>query len=62
MMEWQPIETAPRSEVDVLLYFEDSQPIQVGGYFRGEWLSALHGSEFRSDPVAWMPLPKPPAM
>lgn len=60
MSEWQPIETAPKDETDVVLYFESGKVPRVAGFYRGEWLCALHGCELQEHPTHWMPLPPPP--
>jgi hypothetical protein len=68
-MEWQPIESAPRDETWLLLYWGDEQPWQVeaNGMALGFW--SIEGadwfdSEAASNPLLapthWMPLPAPP--
>lgn len=62
---WQPIETAPTSGVEVLLFTrwpgDGSYPcdpfdaVQVGAWVQGEWYMQRIGS-----PTHWMPLPGPP--
>lgn len=71
MSGWRPIETAPKDESEVLLYFPD-------GYWRtgcnvaigfvsgwdGQWYESESDSNtmiaFGSLPTHWMPLPDPP--
>lgn len=65
MMEWQPIETAPKDGTQILAY--DKSCIECI-YFDEDanlWVQSWEGDEdygLLNDPVAWMPLPKPPAM
>lgn len=65
MMEWQPIETAPKDGTQILgystaciecIYFDEDANL---------WVQSWEGDEdygLLGAPVAWMPLPKPPAM
>lgn len=75
-MDWQPIETAPRSALagQILTFrnyggLEDSHPIKLGGK-HGHWFQTSFWSEKYSmwvgwplnvQPTHWMPLPPPPA-
>lgn len=59
---WQPIESAPKGEEDMILMFE---PHEMGGFMfagcwdqRGEWRNNLD-SEVQK-PTHWMPLPPAP--
>ena len=70
MYEWQPIETAPKTDEHRLLWVEDADDagIYTGYWYEidgGEWvvcawdsLNKLHGL---ATPLYWMPLPAPPA-
>lgn len=60
--EWKPIETAPTSGPDILVYLDDEL---MGPIYRvvycsvgGEWVDAL-GDSYKA--THWMPLPQPPA-
>ena len=65
MDDWLPMETAPKTEDDVL--------IRIGrveiGYFSsvsGRWMSRderhVHERPKRLEPVCWMPLPSAPSV
>jgi hypothetical protein len=60
MIEWQPIETAPKDGTVVLLW--DGEYVTQGTHFGGMWLP--HGEcDFAGPnwlPTHWMPLPEPP--
>jgi len=64
MLEWQPIETAPKDGTDVLVC-ADTGWMFVAYWDKKQWTSnaccdnwtALDDDEI----VGWMPLPKPPA-
>lgn len=71
MMEWQPIETAPRDDTEVLLYCEKFLPeigkeygpgICVGSSQGVRGWSVAHSDYYRVELVAthWMPLPPSP--
>lgn len=69
MMDWQPIETAPRDGTGILLYYAGIGAIEGEWYakYGGEWSVVTidaHGcgccSGDSDQPVAWMPLPEPP--
>lgn len=64
-MEWQPIETAPGSDVLVLLWWAGTVEIAPARYDDGtivwaydEWANSA-GKVV--SPTHWMPLPNPPA-
>lgn len=60
--QWQPIETAPRDETEVLLYAAAGVFSDTGlGYWDGKMWSCGWNKEFRN-PTHWMPLPTPPAL
>jgi len=59
VMNWQPIETAPKDGTGVLVY---SNGRVVSAYFsksQDEWLEVIHDYSFY-DPTHWMPLPELP--
>lgn len=66
-MEWQPIETAPKSAETVLAYFPDNERTKIALVFRPDWENA-HASYrcpvddcyYVKEPTHWMPLPAPP--
>ena len=65
MDEWLPMETAPRTEDDVLLWVGR---VEIG-YFSsvsGWWLSRderhVHERPKRLEPTCWMPLPIAPTI
>ena len=58
--QWQPIETAPRHDLETLILYS-SEGVQIG------WFSAFHkcwltteGKDVWAEPTHWMPLPTPP--
>ena len=54
---WQPIETAPKDDTDVLVLCGDD--ILVGSFCATMWWIEQTSYEKR-DPTHWMPLPEPP--
>ena len=74
MSEWQPIETAPKDGIAVLLYAEregwEGMPRIVCGLYGGlgpRWTiygcgPTRHGEQWLDTcvPTHWMPLPEPP--
>jgi hypothetical protein len=56
MMEWQPIETAPKSGRDMILLLTQSRFPQVA--FSNTWWTS--GFSVECKPTHWMPLPPPP--
>jgi len=55
MEEWQPIETAPNNDNEVLIYASNS--IFVAFKIDEIWYTETGCP----DPTHWMPLPKPPS-
>jgi hypothetical protein len=62
-MTWQPIETAPKDGEAFLAWIEwaDGPQCEIGA-FRGDEFFPQHRKYCSKAPVAWMPLPPPPAM
>lgn len=73
MVEWQPIETAPRNEKILCADIRDGQFCEMSmlekqytGYVDEdgeEWLWQYHGFGYDCtgiEPTHWMPLPEPP--
>ena len=62
MIEWKPIETAPKDGAYLLLYSED-EGVLIGTWSAGDWYK--DGFVTDSLPVEevtrWMSLPEPPA-
>ena len=54
---WQPMETAPKDDTDVLVLCGDD--ILVGSFCGTMWWIEQTSYEKR-DPTHWMPLPEPP--
>lgn len=57
--QWQPIETAPKHDLETLILYS-SEGLQIG------WFSAFHkcwltteGKDVWAEPTHWMPLPTP---
>lgn len=55
---WQPIETAPKDDTDVLVHCEDGG-IVIGCFAGGKWWIEQTYFEERK-PSHWMPLTEPP--
>jgi hypothetical protein len=55
---WQPIETAPKDDTEVLVLVEDGG-ILIGCFAGGMWWIEQTFYEKRN-PTHWMPLPEPP--
>jgi hypothetical protein len=68
VMQWRPIETAPKDETEILLFIPDMQgypdnPRIVSAYWGicGWTDNAAVGCQTWGNPSHWMPLPNPPA-
>ena len=72
MTEWQPIETAPKDGIPVLIYsglrvdiesilIDHEKSIYISS-FDGDWWiwDGKYGPEYAYEPTHWMPLPEPP--
>lgn len=73
MSEWQPIETAPKDETEILVYGEETRTIAGWGMIYSPYGDARrkgwrceatpdiegHASD-GIEPTHWMPLPAPP--
>ena len=64
MIQWQPIETAPKDGTDILCYErghpkipEDNGFMAVAHWSNGTWSEDVSGWV---EPTHWMPLPEPP--
>ena len=57
---WQPIETAPRDETEILGWSAEWRWVMyaICWFKNGRWCAATH---IGSDPTHWMALPEPPA-
>lgn len=67
MMEWQPIETAPKDGTHILGYADTVEEMAVINclptWHDDEWslsVSCKPASDNYFRPTHWMPLPKPP--
>lgn len=71
LMEWQPIETAPKDGTPILGYFgrtagDEPPDMEVVRFdeaqpFGGEWMTTMASPEMVDEPTHWMPLPSPPS-
>lgn len=66
MTDWLPIETAPRDETKILIYFDMVsvygnlyKTTTVGEYFNGKWWTTPYMHEINT-PTHWKPLDPPP--
>ena len=58
--DWQPIETAARTNHRYVLVWAETGGYYVALWHRGEW---RHGEKGRPVfPTHWMPLPEPPPL
>lgn len=59
-MEWQPIETAPKSGERILLVIDHGPHGDKvwTGLWAGDWIVSY--GKAQSHPTHWMPLPEPP--
>lgn len=55
---WQPIETAPKTDDDVMLFLSDGDI--VIGYWRDDANAFDSDAGWVPRPTHWMPLPSPP--
>ena len=58
--QWQPVETAPRDDTDVLVLCEDGG-ILIGCHCGTKWWIEQTYFEERK-PTHWMPIPEPPKL
>ena len=65
-MEWQPIETAPREQMAVVILYDPAHnpTVFAGHLVFGDWEAEKVDDDFYGDgpvhPTHWMPLPAPP--
>lgn len=57
MTEWQPIETAPRAELELILLYNGK--VLVGAAWESGWADWFH-DYVTPAPTHWMRLPPPP--
>ncbi len=69
MSEWQPIETAPHDETQILIHGRDGYFVATWDRLVGCFVEASSGDPLRGTergdlcaPTHWMPLPEPPAL
>jgi hypothetical protein len=55
-MTWQPIETAPKTGVVIIVYAPGF--FQTAAWTNGKWTNAANS--WLEDVTHWMPLPEPP--
>ena len=60
--EWQPIETAPKSGIGVLLWqpWKSGRDCTVIGHYANGWVDR-NCDDFKPQPTHWMPLPAAPS-
>jgi hypothetical protein len=65
--QWEPMETAPKAEIEILVNIPDKMHIVYYGNYSSKphgnfpWVSSDGGNAWREDiPTHWRPLPKPP--
>lgn len=67
MRDWQPMATAPRDGTAVLLALSERHyPRVLEGVWRGDvaypWWDTRPRFFAWDEPIAWMPMPEPPAL
>jgi Protein of unknown function (DUF551) len=62
MMDWQPIETAPRGEMFIYYWPRDGKRAIGLAYLAkdGGWRDSEGNWKTRLEPTHWMPIPAPP--
>lgn len=65
MSDWQPIETAPKHDFDILLGSGNQRAVVrwENGYWKPQNVSDYYGAYpiyLDFEPTHWMPLPEPP--
>lgn len=63
LMEWQPIEIAPKDGTEVLLFGDRFDSAYLCAFHDGEWKYAKRYPDcwdLNRHPTHWMPLPDPP--
>lgn len=62
MIDWQPIETAPKDGRSVLVWWEHwaLRPIVAYYHYQDGWLASEKLGSEGGGPTHWMPLPDPP--
>jgi hypothetical protein len=65
--EWQPIETAPKNGINILVFDPDNNSdvgVVIANYFEDNkcWFITWDDTEIEINPTHWMPLPKPPKL
>ena len=59
--EWQPIETAPKGDTDIILaYSLEGMDIAWWSEGQNDWLTLETGTYLADRPTHWQPLPTPP--
>lgn len=64
MAEWQPIETAPKDGIDIIVS-DSGELVSVAFWDKdeGKWLDSMNHNGYdhaTRNPTHWMPLPEPP--
>lgn len=68
MTEWRAIDSAPRDEERILLFYPEVEGVPCDGIIEGWYFSSPKGLDdgwetiigFIGEPTHWMPLPEPP--
>lgn len=68
LMDWQPIETAPRNSQSIMVHCPELENTYLVSWIRYEptfegWMHfGSHGQWLRETPTHWMPIPASPAI
>ncbi len=59
--KWQPIETAPKDDAEVLLWIPEEEGVEIGFWRSDAGAWDTYQGWLKATPTHWMPLPTPPA-
>lgn len=60
MTDWQPINTAPRSETDAVFVWNGEEVIAATCHDGTWWTCMYEIDRMKPQPTLWLPLPTPP--
>jgi hypothetical protein len=60
MMEWKPIETAPKDGTTIITWEPDGKGVYFEWWDEDSWYYDEEWGNGSKNPTHWMPLPEPP--